>query len=309
MPRSMWKGAISFGLVTIPVSVYPATEEKSLKFNQLHDEDGGRIRYKRVCEKDGEEVSFDHIVKGYEIEKDRYVILDDEDFDKVPVESSRAIDIERFVDLDEIDPIMFKKSYYLIPEATGAKAYALLREAMSQDGRVGIAKVSFRDKEHLAALRFKDEAFVLETMYWPDEIREAEFGDADVDVKVRDQELAMARQLIESLTADWEPDAYTDEYREALMQIVEAKVNGEEIEVVEPEPTAKVVDLMEALKASVAAAKKGDEPEAATGGGSSRSSGDGAAKEPASKKKTTAKKKTAAKSTKKTTARKKAVGE
>jgi DNA end-binding protein Ku len=307
MPRSMWKGAISFGLVTIPVSVYPVTEEKSLKFNQLHDEDGGRIRYKRVCEKDGEEVSYDHIVKGFEVEKDRYVILDDEDFDKVPVESSRAIDIERFVDLDEIDPVMFKKSYYLIPEATGAKAYALLREAMSQDGRVGIAKVSFRDKEHLAALRFKDEAFVLETMYWPDEIRDAEFGDVDVDVKVRDQELAMARQLIESLTAEWEPEAYTDEYREALMQIVEAKINGEEIEVIEPEPTAKVVDLMEALKASVAAAKNDDQPKAGSGG-SSASSGDGAAKKKtAASKKTSAQKKTSA--TKKGTTRKKAVGE
>ena len=156
MPRAMWKGAISFGLVTIPVAVYPVTEEKGLKFNQLHDEDGGRIRYKRVCEKDGEEVTFEHIVKGYEVEKDRYVVLTDEDFDAVPVESSRAIDIERFVDLDDIDPVMFKKSYYLIPEETGAKAYALLREAMSEDGRVGIAKVSFRDKEHLAALRFKD---------------------------------------------------------------------------------------------------------------------------------------------------------
>jgi DNA end-binding protein Ku len=268
-----------------------------------------------VCEKDGEEVSYDHIVKGFEVEKDRYVILDDEDFDKVPVESSRAIDIERFVDLDDIDPILFKKSYYLIPDATGAKAYALLREAMSQDGRVGVAKVSFRDKEHLAALRFKDEAFVLETMYWPDEIREAEFGDADVDVKPRDQELAMARQLIDSLSAEWDPDAYTDEYREALMQIVDAKVKGEEIEVVEPEPTAKVVDLMEALKASVAAAKKGEEPKAAaggggssksSGGGSSTSSGGGAAK---STKKKTAAKKTTAKSTKKTAARQKAVGE
>ena len=305
--KTMWRGAISFGLVSIPVRVYTATEEKTLRFNQLHEKDHGRIKYKRVCSKDGEEVPFDEIVKGYEYEKDRYVILDDEDFDKVPVESSRAIDIERFVDLDEIDPVMFKKSYYLIPEATGAKAYALLREAMSQDGRVGIAKVSFRDKEHLAALRFKDEAFVLETMYWPDEIRDAEFGDVDVDVKVRDQELAMARQLIESLTAEWEPEAYTDEYREALMQIVEAKINGEEIEVIEPEPTAKVVDLMEALKASVAAAKSDDQPKAGSGG-SSASSGDGAAKKKtAASKKTSAQKKTSA--TKKSTTRKKAVGE
>jgi DNA end-binding protein Ku len=296
MPRSMWKGAISFGLVTIPVAVYPATEEKTLRFNQLHDEDGGRIRYKRVCEKDGEEVPFEHIVKGFEIEKDRYVILTDEDFDAVPVESSRAIDIQQFVDLDEIDPVMFKKSYYLIPDETGAKAYALLREAMSEDGRVGIAKVSFRDKEHLAALRFKDDAFVLETMYWPDEIREADFGAADVHAKVRGQELEMARQLIESLTSDWSPEEYSDEYREQLQKIVEAKVNGEEIEIVEPEPTAKVVDLMEALKASVAAAKK-ETPARST------------AKKPAAKK--SAAKKPAAKKTtaKKATARKKAVGE
>jgi DNA end-binding protein Ku len=304
MPRSMWKGAISFGLVTIPVAVYPATEEKTLKFNQLHDEDLGRIRYKRMCEKDGEIVDFDHIVKGYEYDKDRYVVLTDEDFDKVPIESSRAIDIQQFVDLEEIDPMMYKKSYYLIPEETGAKAYALLREAMSQDNKVGIAKVSFRDKEHLAALRFSGDAFVLETMYWPDELRAADFGDTKVDHKVRAQELEMARQLIANLTADWDPEEYHDEYREAMLKIVEAKINGEEIEVIEAEPTAKVVDLMEALKASVAAAKKraddGDDDEAPA--------------KPASKKsraKKTSPKKPAAKKTaaKKAPARKKAVGE
>ncbi len=260
MPRSMWKGAISFGLVTIPVSVYPATEEKTLRFNQLHQDDGGRIRMKRTCSIDGEEVTFDHIVKGYEYEKDKYVVLTDEDFDKVPVESSRAIDIVQFVDLSEIDPMMFKKSYYLIPEETGAKAYALLREALIQENKVGVAKVSFRDKEHLAALRFKDDAFVLETMYWPDEIRAAEFGDVNVEAKVRPQELEMAKSLIENLTSDWNPEEFSDEYREALLKIVEAKIAGEEIEIIEAEPTAKVVDLMEALKASVAAAKK--KPEA-----------------------------------------------
>jgi DNA end-binding protein Ku len=297
MPRAMWKGAISFGLVTIPVAVYPATEEKTLRFNQLHDEDGGRIRYKRVCEKDGEEVSFEHIVKGYEVEKDRYVVLTDEDLNAIPVESSRAIDIHRFVDLEEIDPVMFKKSYYLVPEETGAKAYALLREAMADDGRVGIAKVSFRDKEHLAALRFKDDAFVLETMYWPDEIREADFGGVDVSAKIRGQELEMAKQLIDSLSGEWDPEEYADEYRQAVLQIVEAKLNGQEIEVVAPEPTAKVVDLMEALKASVAAAKKqADEP---------APSRKPAAKKPAAKKKTSAKKPAA----KKPAARKKAVGE
>jgi len=262
MPRSMWKGAISFGLVTIPVSVYPATEEKTLRFNQLHDEDGGRIRMKRTCSVDGEEVTFDHIVKGYEYEKDKYVVLTEDDFDKVPVESSRAIDIVQFVDLEEIDPMMYKKSYYLIPEETGAKAYALLREALTQENKVGVAKVSFRDREHLAALRFKGDAFVLETMYWPDEIRAAEFGDVNVDAKVRPQELEMAKTLIENLTSDWSPEEFTDEYRDALLRIVEAKIAGEEIEIVEAEPTAKVVDLMEALKASVAAAKKKPEPEA-----------------------------------------------
>jgi DNA end-binding protein Ku len=291
----MWKGAISFGLVTIPVSVYPATEEKTLRFNQLHDEDGGRIRYKRVCEKDGEEVPFEHIVKGYEVEKDRYVVLTDEDFDAVPIASSRAIDIVQFVELDEIDPILFKKSYYLVPEETGAKAYALLREAMRQDDRVGIAKVSFRDKEHIAAVRFKEDAFVLETMFWPDEVRETDFGGIDVDLEVRDQELQMARQLIDSLSAEWAPEKYSDAYREALVQIVEAKLSGQEIEVVEPEPTASVVDLMEALKASVAAAKKGPE----------------AAKAPRSAAKKSSAKKSAAKkpAAKKSAARKKAVGE
>jgi DNA end-binding protein Ku len=298
MPRAMWKGAISFGLVTIPVSVYPATEEKTLRFNQLHDEDGGRIRMKRVCSVDGEEVGYDHIVKGYEYEKDHYVVLTDEDFDKVPVESSRAIDIQQFVDLEEIDPTMYKKSYYLIPEETGAKAYALLREAMTDENKVGIAKVAFRDKEHLAALRFKEDAFVLETMYWPDEIREADFGDVDVDAKVRGQELEMAKSLIANLTADWNPEGFGDEYREALLQIVEAKIDGKEIEVVEAEPTAKVVDLMEALKASVAAAKKGGDQEEA------------APQRQSPAKKSTGRKSAAKKSTaKKTTARKKAVGE
>jgi len=254
-PRAMWKGAISFGLVTIPVAVYPATEEKSLKFNQLHDADMGRIRYKRVCAVDGEEVEFEHIVKGYEVEKDRYVMITEDDLDAVPVESSRAIDIQQFVELEEIDPILFKKSYYLIPDETGAKAYALLRRALSEQGKVGIAKVSFRDKEHLAALRFKDDVFVLETMYWPDEVRAAEFDTLGSDEKVRDNEVDMARSLIDSLSEPWNPEAYTDAYREALLEIVEKKLAGVPIEAPTEEAPARVVDLMEALKASVAAAK------------------------------------------------------
>jgi len=252
----MWKGAISFGLVTIPVAVFPATEEKSLKFNQLHDEDSGRIRYKRVCEIDGQEVTFEHIVKGFEYEKGHYVVLTDEDMEKVPLESSRTIDIQQFVELEEIDPILYKKSYYLVPDETGAKAYALLRTALSEESKVGIAKVSFRDKEHLAALRFDGDVFVLETMYWPDEIRAAEFETVHPDAKVRPQEVEMAKALIDNLTEPWNPAAYKDEYREALLEVVEKKIAGEEIEVVPEAAPARVVDLMDALKASVEAAKK-----------------------------------------------------
>jgi len=298
-PRAMWKGAISFGLVTIPVAVYPATEEKSLRFNQLHDGDMGRIRYKRVCSVDGEEVDFEHIVKGYEVEKDRYVVITDEDLDAVPVESSRAIDIQQFVELDEIDPILFKKSYYLVPDETGAKAYALLRKALTEENKVGIAKVSFRDKEHLAALRFKDDVFVLETMYWPDEIRAAEFETLDPDSKVRPNEVEMAKQLIESLSEPWDPERYKDEYREALLEIVEKKLAGEPIEAPAEAAPARVVDLMEALKASVAAAK-----ERTPARGPKRPARK-TAKKPAAKK--PAAKKAAAK--KPAAARKKAVGE
>jgi DNA end-binding protein Ku len=257
MPRTMWKGAISFGLVSIPVRLYPATEEKTLRFNQLHDTDHGRVKYQRVCAIDGEEVTFEHIVKGYEYEKDKYVVLTDEDFDAVPVESSRAIEILQFVDLEEIDPIYYKKTYYLVPEEMGVKAYTLLREAMSETGRVGIAKVSFRDKEHLATLRFRDDVFLLETMFWPDEIRATEFDELSEasKIKVRGQEVQMAESLIENLTSAFKPEEYHDNYREALLQVVEKKIAGEEIEVI-PEPEqSKVVDLMEALKASVEATK------------------------------------------------------
>jgi DNA end-binding protein Ku len=291
----MWKGAISFGLVTIPVAVYPATEEKSLKFNQLHDEDMGRIRYKRVCSIDGEEVEFDHIVKGYEVEKDRYVVLTDEDLDAVPVESSRAIDIQQFVALDEIDPMLFKKSYYLVPDETGAKAYALLRKALSEENKVGIAKVSFRDKEHLAALRFRDRVFVLETMFWPDEIRAAEFDTVDSDEKVRSNEVDMAKALIDNLTEPWNPEQFKDEYREALLDIVEKKDAGEPIEAPQEAAPARVVDLMAALKASVDAAKQ--KTPASAGGAKRRT-----AKASTSKKRTAAK----APAKKTVTARKKA---
>jgi DNA end-binding protein Ku len=255
--KTIWKGAISFGLVTIPVRVYGATEAKSLRFNQLHEPDGGRIRYKRVCSIDGEEVDYSEIVKGYEYEKDHYVTLTDEELDSLPVASAKAIEIERFVEADEIDPIYFQKAYYLVPEGTGVKAYHLLREAMADDGKVALAKVAFRDKEHLATLRLRDNVFVLETMYWPDEIRTPKFDVLDESVEVRPQEIRMARSLIDSLTDAFSPEEFHDEYRAALEELVQRKIQGEEITYTEEAEPSKVVDLMEALKASVEAAKAG----------------------------------------------------
>ena len=254
--KTMWRGAISFGLVSIPIRVYTATEEKTLRFNQLHEKDHGRIRYQRTCAKDEQVVPYDEIVSGYEYEKDRYVVLTDEDFEKVPVESTKTIDIQQFVDISEIDPVHYKKTYYLGPEEAGVKAYQLLRESLREGQKVGIAKVAFRDKEHLAAVRLMDNVLVLDTMFWPDEIRKPDFPELDKDVKISDKEVDMARSLIDNLSEPWAPEGYRDEYREALLDIVEKKVAGEEVEYIEtPEPT-KVVDLMEALKQSVADTKR-----------------------------------------------------
>jgi DNA end-binding protein Ku len=261
--KTIWKGAISFGLVTIPVRVYGATEEKSLRFHQLHAPDGGRVRYKRVCSIDGEEVDWSEIVKGYEYEKDHYVTLTDEELASLPVTTAKAIEIERFVDADQIDPIFFQKSYFVVPEATGLKAYQLLREAMVDDDKVAVAKVAFREKEHLATLRLRGNVFVLETMYWPDELRAADFDVLDEQVQVRPQEVRMARSLIESLSADFEPEEFQDTYRAALEELVAKKVQGQEITYSEEAEPSKVVDLMEALRASVEAAKA-DKPKPAT---------------------------------------------
>jgi DNA end-binding protein Ku len=262
--KTIWKGAISFGLVTIPVKVYGATEEKTLKFNQVHEPDGGRIKYKRVCSVDGEEVQYSEIVKGYEYEKDHYVIVTDEELESLPISTARAIEIERFVDSEQIDPIYFQRSYYLVPDGTGVKAYHLLREAMSDDDKVAVAKVAFREKEHLATVRLRENVLVLETMYWPDEIRGVRFDELDEDVELRPQELKMARSLIDSLTDDFEPKDFHDEYREALEDLISKKVQGEEITYAEPAEPSKVVDLMDALRASVEAAEA-SKPTARTG--------------------------------------------
>jgi DNA end-binding protein Ku len=257
--RSIWKGAISFGLVTIPVKLYSATQARDVTFHQVHAEDGGRIKYKRTCSIDGEEVQYSDIAKGYELPSGQTVVLTDDDFADLPLTSSKTIDVLEFVEAAEVDPIYFEKSYYLEPEKTGVRPYVLLREALEQSGRVAVVKVALRSREALATLRVRGGVFVLETMMWPDEVREPEFGFLDEDIEVRPQELTMAASLIETLAGSFDPTQYSDSYREALEQLIEAKVAGQEV--VAPAastPTAgTVVDLMAALRASVDAARAG----------------------------------------------------
>lgn len=257
MPRSIWKGAISFGLVTIPVALYTATESKTPKFKMLRGTDHSPIKYKRVAESDGEEVVWDDIVRGYEVEKGRYVVFTDEELEAATAaDGNRLVDVVQFVDESEIDPIYYKSSYYLAPERTGVKAYKILLEALKDKGRVGLAKVSIRDKQQLATVRAKDGVLVMETMYWPDEIREPEFEELDSDVELRKEEVKMAQLLIDGLTAEFDPESFKDSTREAIEVAAQKKVDGQEIVAPEaPEPT-KVVDLLEALKASVEATKK-----------------------------------------------------
>lgn len=253
--RSIWKGAITFGLITIPVGLYTAIEEKDFRFNQLHGKDNGRIKYKRTCSVCGEEVSYDEIVKGYEFEKGNYVVFTEEEMDAIPADSIKAIDVVSFVPLEEIDPVYFQKPYYVAPEPSGVKAYKLLEKAMNESGRIGIAKITLREKERLATLRVKDGVFILETMNWPDEIREPDFADLQKDVEIRPQELAMAKSLIENLSDTFQPDEFHDTYRERLEAAVQAKIEGQEVAVEATKEPTQILDLMEALKASVEATK------------------------------------------------------
>ena len=275
--RSIWKGAISFGLVTIPVKLYSATEEKDVSFHQVRRSDGSRIKYKRVAAVDGEEVSYGDIAKGYELPSGETVVLTDDDFKDLPLTTSRAIDVLQFVPLEQVDPIYFAKSYYLEPDKAGTKPYVLLRDALEQSGKVAVVKVALRNRESLATLRVRDGVFVLETMLWPDEVRSPQFGFLDEAVEVRPQELAMAGSLIETLTGDFDPSQFTDSYREALQAVIDAKISGSQL--VAPageQPTAgTVVDLMAALRASVEAAKKASATGAGDTAGSSRSSSAG----------------------------------
>jgi len=259
MPRTLWRGTLSFGLVTIPVGLYTATEDKSPSFNQLRSSDHSRIGYKRVAKADGEEVDYGDIVKGFEYERDRYVVFNADELEALRPQSSRVIEIEQFVPLEQIDPIYFDRSYYLAPDPSGAKAYGLLSGALAESKSVAICRVTMRDKESICTLRLRDGIFVLATMHWPDEIRPFSLEDVDISEvpEPRPQEVKMAQQLIGSLTEDFDPTAYVDSYRARVQEAVQAKVDGQEV-VVQPEEgePATVVDLMEALRASVDAAKE-----------------------------------------------------
>jgi DNA end-binding protein Ku len=267
MPRSIWRGAISFGLVNVPVKLYSAVSKKTVRFNQLHDEDGQRIQMKRVCSADGEEVPFEHIVKGYEISPDRYVVITPEELDALDPAKTRTIDIEDFVDLDEIDPLFYEHPYYLVPDTGASKAYKLLLSALEQTNKVAIARVVIRSKEYLTAIRPANGVLTMETMLFSDELVPVDSLDElpDEDVNATEREVKMARQLIESLAAEFEPTKYKDEYRERVLELIEAKAEGQEIAMPEaPEEPTAVPDLMAALEASLAEAKKG---KAASGDG------------------------------------------
>ncbi|WP_045876312.1 Ku protein [Pseudofrankia sp. DC12] len=256
--RSIWKGVISFGLVSIPVKLYSATEERDVAFHQVRRSDGSRIRYKRVAASDGEEVPYSEIAKGYELPDGETVVLTDDDFANLPLSTSRAIDVLEFVPLDQVDPIYFAKSYYLEPDKTGAKPYVLLRDALESSGRVALVKIALRQREQLATLRVRDGVFVLETMLWPDEVRAPGFGFLDEEIKVRPQELAMASSLIETLAGDFDPTRFTDEYRAALTEMIDAKIAGREIMTAPAAEAGEPAgDLMAALRASIEAARAG----------------------------------------------------
>jgi DNA end-binding protein Ku len=259
MPRAIWSGSVSFGLVNVPVKLVTATSSKDVRFHQLHDADGGRISQKRVCSLDGEEVDYQHIVKGYDLGGGQYVIVEPEELAALDPEASRTIDIEGFVDLAEIDPVFFERSYYLVPEDRAGKPYALLAEAMARSGKVALGRFVLRTKQYLATVRVRDGVLVLATMLYADEVVDP--GELEVptteSTKPSERELDMAAQLVESLSSPFDPNAFTDDYREKVLALIEAKAAGEKIEVpVDTGPKAPVIDLMSALEASLDAAKQ-----------------------------------------------------
>ena len=262
MARAIWSGAISFGLVNVPVKLYSATSPKTVRFHQLSGKTGARIKQKRVDPTTGEEVAYEDIVKGYELSPDRYVRIEPEELDALDVRATKSIDIEEFVDLTEIDPIYYDHSYYLAPTAGGAKAYRLLLDAMRESEKVGIGRVVLRSKQQLCALRPTGEVLTMTTMLWGDEVLSPERMDeleSVSEAEATQRELKMAEQLIASLSAHFEPDKFQDEYRERVLDLIERKAAGEQIEIQpQVEEPAAAPDLMAALEASLAAVKSGD---------------------------------------------------
>jgi DNA end-binding protein Ku len=286
MPRSIWTGAISFGLVNVPVKLYSAVSKKTVRFHQLHDKDGVRIQQKRVCPADGEEVAYEHIVKGYEITPDQYVIVEPGELEALEPRKTKTIDIEDFVDQEEIDPIYYDHPYYLMPGTGAGKPYKLLVDAMQDAQKVGIARVVIRQKEQLVALRPADGVLAMSTMNFADEVVDTDkFDEKPDEVETSDRELDMAKQLIDSLTSEWEPGKYRDTYRERVLELIEQKAEGKEIAVQPVEEPQPVPDLMAALEASVKAARQDTESKS-DGGGAKRKSG---AKKTASRSKAKAK--------------------
>jgi DNA end-binding protein Ku len=283
MARAIWSGAISFGLVNIPVKLYSAVSRKTVRFHQIDSGSGQRIQQRRVNPRSGDEVDYESIVKGYEIGPDRYVTVTPEELDSLAPEKTRTIDIEVFVDLDQIDPIYYDHPYYLVPDTGAGKAYRLLLDAMEKAGKVAIARVVLRSKEHLVAIRPHEGVLTMETMLFADEVippDTLEEVPADGDVKTTKRELDMAKQLIESLSADFDPSGYRDEYRERVLDLIERKAAGETITIEEPAAEKKEVpDLMAALEASISASKSPPKKKAA-----SKSNGSGSKKKTAAKK-------------------------
>lgn len=264
--RSIWKGSITFGLITIPIKLYTAVGRGSegIDLHLLHEKDGARVHYERKCEKGHKDLDWDELVKGYEYEKGKWVTISDEELEALELDSLRTIDVVNFAPLDQIDPLYFDKPYYVVPEESAAKAYRLMTEALVDEQLVGVCKVALRGRESLASLRVADGVMVLETMHWPEQLRDADFDELRKRPRVQDRERKMARQLVQQLSEDFDPSQFEDEYHKALKKLIDRKVKGEDIVVAEqPKPKDEgVTDLMEALKASVEAARQGKKPPA-----------------------------------------------
>jgi len=291
--RSIWKGSLSFGLVNVPVKLYAATEDHDVPLHQVHDKDGGRIRYQRRCEIDGEIVDFEHIAKAY-VDGDETVILTPEDLASLPAERSKDIDVVEFVPSEQVDPIMFEKSYFLAPDSKSTKAYVLLRQTLQATDRTAIVQFALRQKTRLAALRVHDDVLMLQTLLWDDEVREARFPELDESPKITDAELKMSKQLVESFASDFTPEKFTDDYQAQLRTLVEAKLEqGDALDTeatfgrAEGQGGGEVLDLMEALRRSVEKQRgenKKDSASAQKKSDGKKAPGTPAAKKPAAKK-------------------------